>query len=158
MKKRGQAWAFDLMIATIIFISGIFAFYLYSLNYQTEAQETLDSLFYEGNSVAEDLLSEGFPNNWNEGNVQRIGLTSFGKINETKLEKFYNLSLNSSQITSILKLNNYYYVNLSDTLLINEQIIDGIGNIPNNPENIIKISRLTIYKDKPSTLNIFIWN
>ena len=39
--KKAQAWGFDMMIASMIFISGIIIFYVYSLNYPKESQETL---------------------------------------------------------------------------------------------------------------------
>jgi len=158
-KKRGQAWGFDLMIATIIFISGIVAFYLYSLNYQTEAQETLDALFYEGNAIAQDILSEGFPTNWNINTVQKIGLKNEGKINATKLEYFYNLSVQDYQRTKILlDAKNNYYMNFSNGMVIGQQAIEGIGLPPSSPANIIKITRFTIYGEKPTSINIFIWN
>lgn len=157
--KRGQAWGFDLMIAVIIFTSGIVAFYLYSLNYQTEAQETIDSLFYEGSTLSEDLLSEGFPANWNIGSVQKIGLTNNGKINQTKLEKFYNLSIEDYQNTiSLFGIKDNYFMNFSEAIVINQNSIEGIGKPPINPKNIIKITRLTIYREKPTAMNIFIWN
>lgn len=161
--KRGQAWGFDLMIATIIFISGIVSFYLYSLNYQTEAQETLDTLFYEGNTISEDLLSSGYPSTWNAGNVQVIGLTDDGKINQTKLERFYGLSLEDyGRTRSILNINNNYFINFSDTLTLNiegENIdVDGIGKTPENAKNIIMVTRLTVYHEKPAAMNVFIWN
>ena len=82
ISKKAQAWGFDLMIASIIFISGIILFYIYSINYPKESNEKLDKLFNEGEFMAEVLLSEGLPINWNQDTVVRIGLTTNKKINE----------------------------------------------------------------------------
>mgnify|MGYP000014655228 CR=1 FL=1 len=89
--KKGQAWGFDLMMASIIFLGGITVFYLYSLN-TPEAETTLNKLTYEGNIVASTLLSDGFPIDWEEFNVVNPGILSNNKINQTK---------QNSQITSV---------------------------------------------------------
>ena len=90
--KQAQAWGADLMIALVIFSIGIFVFFLYSINAPTEAEESIDNLFYEGKIIASSILSEGHPEDWTFGNVVTIGILSQGKINETKLERFYNLA------------------------------------------------------------------
>ena len=69
MEKKAQAWGFDLLIAFMIFIGGIIVFYLYSLNFPNETENTINTLTYEGSVVANAVLSSGFPSDWNENNV-----------------------------------------------------------------------------------------
>ena len=120
--KKAQAWGFDMMIASIIFMSGIIIFYIYSLNYPKESQQTLDTLFSEGDFAAESLLSEGLPTDWNSNNVIRIGLTTEHKINNTKLERFYNLANSQSnpagyaKAKSILNTKYNFFMNFVNTL------------------------------------------
>lgn len=76
MKRNAQAWGFDIIVATGIFIVGIIAFFLYTINYPTGEQEKLDDLLYEGNIIADNLLSEGYPLNWTNITVSKIGLLS----------------------------------------------------------------------------------
>lgn len=151
-QKKGQAWGFDLIIASIIFTMGIIIFFLYSLNYPVEGQEKVDTLFYEGELISENLLSEGFPKDWNENNVVVIGLLNNGKINDTKLNKFINLSKEDYQKTKNLFNTRYnYYINISNAG------IDIIGLQPSDPKNLIKVTRYTIYQDKPAILTVHVW-
>src|SRR3989338_11299241 len=92
--KKAQVWGFDLIIASIIFISGILLFYVYSINYPKESYEQLDKMFNNGEFIAEVLLTEGLPSDWNQDTVVRIGLTTGKKINQTKIKEFYLLANN----------------------------------------------------------------
>ena len=164
MRKRGQAWGFDLMVAVTIFLAAILVFFFYSINFPKESQETLDSLFYEGNIIADDLLSEGSPNNWNVTTLIKIGLLNENKINETKLALFYNYSSNNinpgtySQTKSLLNTKYEYYVNFSKPITVEGNSVEGVGKQPSsNPKNLIRISRFTIYENEPTTLNIYVW-
>lgn len=160
-RKKAQGWGFDLIIAGTIFLIGIITFYLYSLNYPKEGQETLDVLFYEGNFIADSLLSNGFPDSWNSTNVIKIGLTNNNKINQTKLENFYNLSTEDYQKTKAVFNTRYnYFFNLSEQITLpNIGNINGIGLSfqGQNPKNLIKITRISIYQNKSVTLNVYIW-
>jgi len=162
--KKAQAWGFDLMIATTLFMAGVIIFYVYSINYPTEGQETLDTLLYEGNFIAESLLSEGFPNNWTAdlNNVIRIGILNNNKVNETKLKGLYDWTTTGqgyAQTKAIFNTRYDYFFNFSAQITLpNNEEIDGIGQWHSgNPENLIKITRLTIYQNKPVTLNVYIW-
>jgi hypothetical protein len=155
IRKRGQAWGFDLMIASVLFISGIVIFYIYSINYPTEGRETLDQLSYEGDIISDQLFSSGSPSDWNSGNIVRIGIHDNNKINESKLERLYNLDYQTTRILFNTKF--HYFLNFSDVMTINAKNVEGIGIKPNNQKNLIKITRYTIYQEKPVTLNLFIW-
>src|SRR4030042_1570891 len=89
--KKSQAWGFDIMIAVMIFSIGLALFYLYSTNSSSDTEQILDSLNYDGNNIADGLLSSGFPSGWTVANVVRVGIVDENKINETKLRGFYDL-------------------------------------------------------------------
>lgn len=156
--KRGQAWGIDLMVASMMFIGGIVVFYLYSLNAADQTEEVLNKLSYDGNLIAKIILSEGFPKNWDEQNVVTPGILTENKIDQNKLEQLYNLSQNQYERTKYLLNTNYnYYIFLSEKITINGEEKDGIGSLPQNPTNLVKINRITIYKEKPVNLNIYVW-
>ncbi len=144
--KLAQAWGFDLLIATMIFFATVFVFFIYSINYPLEGKEDLSSLEYEASIIAENLMSEGYPADWDESNVVTIGISTSGKINETKLSNFQELDYDHTR--NLFNINNDYYVNLSGNL---------IGELPSDPESLIRVDRLTIYENKPVTLSVYVW-
>ncbi len=157
-QKRAQAWGFDLMIASIIFLAGIILFYLYAFNTPNESENIINSLSYEGNVVSNIILSEGFPENWDGSNVISPGILTNNKINQTKLETFYNFVVGDySRSKAALNTKYNYYVYLSENFTIGGNQVDGIGSKPLNPKNLIRIQRFTIYNNKPITFNIEIW-
>ncbi|MFH1365693.1 MAG: hypothetical protein ABIH28_03855 [archaeon] len=156
--KKGQAWGMDLMVAIVIFSVGITAFYFYTINSSEETQEIITRLFYDGNIIASDILSEGAPMNWETGNVVKIGILSNNRINETKLENFYLLSTSDYPKTkTIFNTRFNYYFFISEPMIIGGNPIEGLGKKPENSKNLVKITRLTLYKEKPVTFVIYIW-
>lgn len=163
MKTKAQIWGLDLMVAIIIFVIGIITFYLYSLNYPSQAEDNLNQLFYEGDLVLSNILSEGYPENWNSESVIRLGILSNNQINNTKLEQFYNLASSNYQKTRTTLNTKYdYYFFLSKNFVINSQQVSGIGKPGIDPENIqasnlIKITRAAVYNKEPVTAYLYIW-
>lgn len=164
ISTKSQAWGLDLVIALCIFVIGIMAFFLYSINFSSEGEEKLDYLLYDGNAIANILLSEGSPLNWNAGNVTFPGLISENKINETKLENFYYLVSSDYQFSKKTLNTKYdFYLFFPDSMNINGTIIDGIGKPGANrtnivSDNLIKVQRVVVYQDKPIQLNLYIWD
>ncbi len=156
--KKAQGWGFDVIFASMIFISAILIFYIYTLNNSNQSEETFSSMQYDGNLIGNMLLSEGLPLNWDSSDVIAIGISSDNKINETKLEKFYNLSItNYPKTTSIFHTKVDYFINFSQPIKISEIDINGIGKPIAESSNLVKITRVTIYKDKLITLNIYLF-
>ena len=150
----------DLAIALFIFLLAILSFFIYSLNFSQETQENFDLLSYDGNIIMKSILSDGSPQEWNSNNVIKIGILSNNKINSTKLEQFYSLSVSDYQKTKTLFNTRFnYYFFLSEKI---SDEINGIGkpgtdknNIQSN--NLMKITKFTIYNDKPVTAYLYIW-
>ncbi len=90
MKKRGQFWYGDFMIAmlVIIVIGIIFANSIVDI---PERESDLDNMLDDGFNIANSLLSEGYDiANWRNGNG-RIGITTDNKIDVDKLDEFSSL-------------------------------------------------------------------
>ena len=157
-KKKAQAWGIDLVIAFTIFTIGMTAIYIYSLNSPSEGKEIIELLSYDGKLITESILSEGYPNDWDSSNVVSIGILNNDKINETKLESFYDLSQTEYNRTKRLFNTDYnYWFFLSQTMTINGADVDGIGLEPLNEKHLIKITRFTNYQNKPMTAYLYIW-
>lgn len=166
ISTKSQAWGLDLIIALCIFVIGIMAFFIYSINFSSEGEEKLDYLLYDGNAIANILLSEGSPSDWNLSSVILPGLVSENKINETKLENFYYLVSSDYQSSKNMlntKYDFYLFFQDRDSININGTIIDGIGKpeasrINIVSDNLIKIQRVIVYQNKPVQLNLYVWD
>jgi len=164
-QKRGQVWSFDLLAGITLFVVGIIAFFVYSLNQPTQTQDTFELLYYEGNIVANNLLSSGYPQNWETDSVMTIGITDNNKINQTKLEQLYEIIYTDDNYTRTKNLLNTqydYYFFLDQNMTINSDSIEGIGKpgtTINNvtSRNLIKTTRYTIYQNKTTPLYIYTW-
>jgi hypothetical protein len=164
MRKKAQIWGFDMVVAIIIFLVGILIFYIYTINSQIESEETLDVLFYEGNLIMGNILSNGYPENWTSENVVKIGILTDGKINQEKLENFHYLAQDDYSKTKQLFNTKYdYYFFLSESMIISDIEVEGIGepgagvDFDLESDNLIKINRVTIYKDKPVNAYLYVW-
>lgn len=158
INKKAQAWGFDLIIALILFFIGVTLLFLYIVNSPSTSKEKIDDLNYEGENVISQILSEGYPQDWNSTKFVQIGIITENKINETKLGFFYNLSTeNYPLILSLFNTKYDFFFNLSQQIIIDNVSIKGIGKEPSSYTNIIKITRFTIYKDKPVSAELLIW-
>ncbi len=149
--KRGQTWGFDLVIAVILFTIGVIGIYLYAINFSGGSSE-LGYLFQQADSSSSLILSEGTPPNWTTSKVNVPGIITNNRINQTKLLYFSNL-INTTeryeQSKKLLNLDYDYYFNFSD--------FEGLGRAPENQTDLIKIERVTIYKNKPVKFSVYIW-
>ena len=169
INKKAQGWGMDLVIAFIIFSIGIIVFYFYSINGVDESKELIEKLFYDGKIIAGTIISEGYPADWNSTNVVKIGIISNNKINDTKIELFYNMTwITTDGYNQTKRLFNtaydYYFFLDKNITLSNGSQVDGIGahgfnrkTISGNVTDMIKVSRFTIYKDNPITAYVYIW-
>jgi len=161
INNKAQAWGIDLMMALVIFSMGIVVFYIYSLNTPGEAQEAIEKLFYDGKIIANTILSEGYPENWIVGDVKKPGILNKKKINDTKLERFYDLIETPggySQTKRLFDTRYDYYFFLDTNMIIDGEVVEGIGkNDYENARNLIKITRFVVYQNKPMTAYLYVW-
>ena len=143
-KKKGQVWSLDLIIAAVIFLIGIIILYNYAINYSTQSKNNLDELLYEGNLASELILSE-----------EDFGILSKGIVNQTKLDAFDALS--DSGKKSVLGVEYNFYFTM-DQLEIDRITRDYVGIINSSQvDNLVKITRLTVYKNKPVKFQLYAW-
>lgn len=155
--RRGQAWGFDLMIATSIFVSGIVLIYFYSINYNPEGKDDIESLFYDGEIISDIILSEGYPRNWDTSNVLQIGIASDGKINETKLGYFKEMTDTGEEYEgtkNLFNTNHEYWASFSQTI----GGIDSVGLEPTGEKNLILVKRMTVYGNEPVIMDLYMWD
>jgi hypothetical protein len=161
--KKSQAWGLDLLIALMIFIIGLAAFFLFYLNYSDDVGNDYESLSFDGNNLADSLFSEGNPPDWNSTLVVSIGLLTGNSLDPVKLENFYYLSQSDYQQTKAIFNTNYdYFFFLDNNLSIDNSSVRGIGKPGvdlNNIEasNLIKINRITTLNNQPVSAYVYVW-
>ena len=165
MRTRGQIWSLDIMAGLALFLVAIIILFIYSLNQPSQTKESFYFLNHDGKIIANNLLSEGYPKNWNTSNVITLGITTNNKINQSKLENIYEiiyLNNNYTKTKNLFGTQYDYYFFLDDNMTINSNSTIGIGKpgvTPNNinAKDLIKITRYTIYKNKTTPLYLYIW-
>jgi hypothetical protein len=171
VNKKAQGWSLDLVIASIIFTAGILTFYIYIAAQPIKADAYLTPLTKTGNLIANDLMSLGLPLDWeikSQSEFVKLGILSSDKrIDPVKLQTLFDLANNPDgtlepigyQLSKTLFNTRYnYWISLSVPFEDGLTGISGIGSDPpDTAQNLIKITRFTIYKDKPVTLDIRVW-
>lgn len=141
--RRSQAWSLDLVIAGVIFLIGIIILYVYAINYSSQSQKHLEELFYEGNLASELILSE-----------DDFGILINKKVNQSKLDEYDS---NYTEKKRLLGLRHDFYFTMND-LEINSTSVDYVGKMNTTEiENLIQVTRITIYKNKPTKFQVFVY-
>jgi len=161
MNKKAQGWGLDLTVASVIFLIGIFFLYTYAVNFGGGSESILSSLNSQGKTGSSLILSEGSPENW-EGlnNTETPGITINNKINQTKLNRFYNITDTREEYQRTknrLNIIDEFYFNFSGMEVEGDEI-NGIGKKPENYDNLVRTERITVYKNKVTKFNLYIWN
>jgi len=98
ISTKAQAWYTDFVIAMLMFAVTLTIYFVYTTNLSKEDIGSLNDLVSEAKLVSSSLVSEGYPSDWNNNTVKRIGLTDGNqKINSAKLRNFANLPYNYSK-------------------------------------------------------------
>lgn len=141
---KAQAWSLDLTVACVIFLISLIILYVYAINYKGGASENLNNLFYEGNTIAEILLSS-----------DDLGIVSQNIVNQTKLDSFYYSNYSDKRKSFGIMDDFYFFI---DGMTINSTSISYIGRLNQSSlDSVVKITRFTIYKNKPVKLEVYIW-
>ena len=91
MNSKAQAWYMDFAIAMLLFLFTLAVYFSYTNNIQREETYILDVLLSESQSVSSSLLSGGYPDDWNNNSVVRIGISNEQRLNTSKLRNFKKL-------------------------------------------------------------------
>jgi hypothetical protein len=141
--KKAQGWSLDIVVAGVIFLTGVITLYVYAINYSSQSQKQIDEMFYEGNLAAELILSD-----------EDFGILSENKINQTKLDDFHNNYDDRKNTLGVTR--NFYFI--IDDLELNSAPAEYAGRMnATETESNIKVTRIVIYKDKPTKFDLYIW-
>lgn len=177
--KKSQVWTIEFILSFLIFIAAIILSVKSVFNIYTN--ENLRDIQRESEFVSQYLLSGGFPSDWNNDTVIRIGLTTDNRLNHTKLKNLYNLNYDNTKYLLGIRSNFFIYFSnatgniplfyiISDNLTEVEgcgyghpsvskqyttECIIGFDSLRYN--DMTKISRITNFNGSIIQMNVVIW-
>jgi hypothetical protein len=172
--KKAQVWGLDLAIGLMVFVGIIFMFYRYSVSFVPEGT-SLEKMIQQGGFVSESLLSQGYPENWNETNdinqVRMFGLLDNNSLLDankwTKFAEWSDPNGEYSLVKEKLNTDFAFYIFFSkegDTdpkMSINGYDFAGKG-IPDDAKQTTRVERLVAYNDTgtiiPLKMVLFLWS
>ncbi len=86
MNSKSQAWYMDFAIALLLFTFTIVVYFSYTNNVQNQNKGELDLMTKDAKAISNSLALEGYPDDWNNATVVRIGITDDQQLNATKLK------------------------------------------------------------------------
>jgi hypothetical protein len=95
---KAQLWFTDFILGMLIFTFMLIGYYAYSANISKLESTTADDLISDAESISSSLLLGGSPDDWDETNVQIIGITNNNqRINKSKFNEFMKIDYNKSK-------------------------------------------------------------
>ena len=170
MSIKSQVWTTDFIISIMLFIALFLLFGKTIFDLTNDSKEDIVPLITEGRAVSDSLISEGYPVNWNNATVSKIGLTADNRIDASKISAFY--SMNYSEAKRLFNTPYDFFVFLSDenNKLISVEGNYGFGNPAINAtqdnvtlsgvdfERLAKIDRIVIYDSKIVKMVVYLWD
>jgi hypothetical protein len=159
--KNAQIWYTDFIFGFTIFLLIVILSIKYVSDNYILPKEEVNEMIFEGRSISESLITEGFPESWNTTNVIRIGLTNGDYVlNISKLTFFANLTESDySRTKSLLgtrfdflvffKNKNNITLNLSSEFIGKSGVTESNLNSIENPDDLVNIQRYLIHKKGP---------
>ncbi len=155
--NKGQIAFTDLFIALFIATILIFATMSTWDIYKKRLVErtSYDDILTYGFQITDTLVkSPGKPGNWNETNVEVIGLSNNNlNVSSEKLNNLLKLDYNNAKY--IFNIERYdFYFEITD--INNNNLTVPFGLIPTG-EDIVKLNRYIIYENEEAILQFTLW-
>ena len=97
LSNKAQIWYADFVIALFLFILTILLYFNYTNNLQTQEEGSIEVMLTDVKGISSSLVMGGYPDNWNNATVLRIGIADEQKLNPDKLRNFKKLNYTKSR-------------------------------------------------------------
>lgn len=156
--RRAQIWYTDFIVSVLIFVISLVIYYEFLTNISAREQEIIEELVADAKSISNSLVSEGNPIDWNATSVIRMGITEGNmRINQTKLDDFYNLNYNISHRLFNTRFNYYVFFENSTGGRLTITSGDAIGLEPTDIKDIVQMTRMLIYDSEIILMQVQLW-
>lgn len=162
LRSKGQTISLDFLVSVIIFIVFMLLLIPVISNIESDFQDQKNRRFMETKIITvSDLLlkTPGYPENWNDVNVESIGLVTGEQLNGSKMMILKTMGYD--RVRSIIGLSGTeFYMNFTNYK--NEPVFfNGIkleyGNSDISGNYVYKIKRLSVMNDTIIIMNLVIW-
>ncbi len=165
-KMTGQIWSLDFMSSvTVFFFILIVLFFTWDYaTYQSTDQMIFNEMENRALTTADMIIrSRGFPEDWNESNVQVLGLAEEENIlNQTKILTFVGMDYDvTRQIFGIPSFHYHFRItNLNGSIasLQGTDLVHGVDPAGyQNSTVVIPIERSVLFDSKVARLRFILW-
>src|SRR4030042_425618 len=153
---KAQVFSPDFVVASIIFLLVLTILQVYTQNMYEKIDNQQKPLYYESLVSTTDilLLYGGYPENWDQGNVEGLGLAEKPNyVNRTKVEQM--MAKNENQIRSIINVEG---MSFNITFSNETGVLYTKGSADwSSAENIFIVNRNAIMDEEPVKKSFIIW-
>ena len=151
--RKAQVWSLDFIVSIVLFLSVLGPLFFVWSYVNTQSQQ---QIFFERTetlalSISDVLVrSMGFPEGWNENDVNVIGLASDDNVlNSTKVSYLFSMGNSDYNKTKAILTGGYdFFLNLTD---INGTVHGTIG-AKESDRTFVPIERYCIYNERITKL------
>jgi hypothetical protein len=161
----------DFVFAIVIFIMCMFLFYTFYPNLSSRNADDLDDAYLDGRLISTALLGSGYPANWTNVTVERIGITDDHAVNLTKWQLFADMTVaDYPDVKSLFSLRSDFVVFFAnDTGVQNVSGIHHVGYAGVNGtgaaidlsgieyEQLVSFERIVLVNGTVLTMVVYTW-
>lgn len=164
--KRAQVSTIDfiagfLMVVTALLLAS-------NLIFTLQEKSSFSSLQDVATAVSEDLMSEGYPADWNATSVIKLGLLSNNTLSPVKIQDLSSLSYDDIRASLGTPYDVYWYfhnasgvVNVSACGYGNPSVVvDALSCEPSfsASRNLVHLQRILVYNNSLITMEVVVWD
>jgi len=181
-RKKAQLWLSDYSIALMIFILAMILSTKIIVNNFVSNTE-FERLKADASKISEALMAEGYPSDWDNSTIIRLGLYTDNRLNSSKV--FFamnNTYINYQKLRGLLQTNKDFIIifrNNTNTNITDDMIefnnlcvigdpsmnINKTVNDCHNPlltsityDDLVIIRRYVVYNAKIIPMEVYVWN
>ncbi len=172
--RKAQTWYLDLIIALVIFSAALIIYLRVYGDLNDIQDERLDELTYDANVIADSLLSPGYPADWTQIDVERIGLLTDGSLDLNKHAMFNNTDLSTGRFIFGTRFDYLVYfkdkeshvlyldtcaVGSSEVVVTNytEFFCNNVSTSTISSDHLVKTERLVPYNGDFISMVVLLW-
>lgn len=156
--RKAQVWYTDFMVGVLIFVIALIIYFEYVNNLSKEEESRLEEMVMDAKILSNSLMSEGHPKDWDQSSVKIIGILSDSRINQTKIEEFYDMNYTETKYKFGIDYEYLFYLEDKEGNKIKVEDKEFAGLETNSSIKVAKLNRITIYNNSLIKAVVQIWH